>query len=271
MPEDPIGIEVSNPELVGEIDNNQRNLTISVDYGVGDKINVDFDNLILRDTYGQEVLLARKTTDSALIIDSDGTGALGLDTGTLAIYWYYVWVIFNKTTRTISALLSLNYTTKPTLPSGYDFYRRVGAVYNQSNGTSNFKPMKQFEDYAYYTYGMSSISSSLTTGAWTSIDIINYAPRTAKAIRVCFTGNAQDSYGISPVSSGFGGKYFKEKGETTGTTYDFGLFPARYNNITMECPLSIGATTAYYFVNFSSGSTGEIYSLGYIDNLDLYY
>lgn len=263
-------IAVSNPEIVGEIQSNQRRLEIAAINGAT-SLTVDFNNLILRDNYGQEILLARQTADTALTISGSSTGAGGLDTGTMAISWYYIYIIFNKSTRTISGLLSTQYADKPTLPSGYNYYRRVGAVYNHVNGSAYFKGMKQFEDYVYYTYGMTSIVSSFTTGAWTSMTITNYVPRTAKTIRVCFAGNSIDSSGIAPVSSGFGGTYFKEKGESTGTSFDFGLFTARYNHITMECNLVRGSTTAYYFVNFDSGSTGEIWSLGYIDNIDLYY
>lgn len=269
-------VAISNPELVGEIDNNQRNLTVEVVSGTNDKVVVDFDNLILRDTYGQEVLLARKTTDTSITIDGDTVGLLGRDTASAITIntWYYIWIIFNKTTRTISAILSSVSPTsvgKPTLPEGYTYYRRVGAVFSLQNTTANFSPMKQFEDYVYANDTMRTISSSLTAGAWTSLDITYYVPRTAKSIRVCFAGNSQDSYGISPNSSGFGGKYFKERGETTGTAYGFGLFTSRYNQITMECPVAPASTVVYYFVNFSSGSTGEIYSLGYTDNLELYY
>lgn len=274
----PDPITISDLPVVGTIKNNARNLSIYCASSATDKIVVDFDNLILRDSNGYEILIARTTSASALTIDGDTSGALGLDTGSMAITWYYIYVIFSKDTLTLSALVSTQYEDSPTLPYGYTFYRRVGAAYNQALGSAMFKPFKQFEDYVYYTSGSTSIASSLTEDSWTSITITNYVPRTAKTIRVLIEGNAIDSYGIAPkyqsvmgTTYGYGGKYFKEGGESSGTSFSYDIFGSKLNHITMECPLIFESTTIYYFVNHSSGTDGSIYVLGYIDGIDLYY
>ena len=54
------------------------------------------------------------------------TGAGGIQSGQsrTANTWYYVWLIYNTTSLTVSGFLTT--TATPTLPSGYDKYRRVG-------------------------------------------------------------------------------------------------------------------------------------------------
>lgn len=72
-------------------------------------------------------------SNSQFNVDLSTLGALGLDTGTIAAdTWYYVFVIVDRDTGTVSALASASQT--PTLPSGYDGWRRIGTV--RSNGSS---------------------------------------------------------------------------------------------------------------------------------------
>ncbi|HWR07738.1 MAG TPA: hypothetical protein VN379_12800, partial [Sporomusa sp.] len=64
----------------------------------------------------------------SLALNTAITGANGRDTGSLAVStWYYLYVIYNPTTATVACLMSTNSTT-PTLPSGYTYFARVGAV-----------------------------------------------------------------------------------------------------------------------------------------------
>jgi len=72
-----------------------------------------------------------------LTADITVSGAGGLDTGSEAANtWYAVYVIGDSTgINTPNTLISVSFTS-PTLPSGYDKFRRVGWVRN--NGTSNF-------------------------------------------------------------------------------------------------------------------------------------
>lgn len=74
---------------------------------------------------------------STLTITSTLSGALGLDTGTVAAStWYYVYVIAASNNELLpTALYSLSATT-PTLPTGYDSYRMVGATL--TDGSSHF-------------------------------------------------------------------------------------------------------------------------------------
>lgn len=67
------------------------------------------------------------SSSSTLTIDTAGTGANGLDAGTLAAStWYHVYII-QKADRTVAALASTS-ASAPTMPSGYSYKRRIGSV-----------------------------------------------------------------------------------------------------------------------------------------------
>ena len=81
----------------------------------------------------------------SLTISTSTSGANGLDTGSIASNtWYYVYVIYNGTT--VSGLISTS-STSPTLPSGYTFKARVGAV---RYGASNLVPTIQYGNKTQY-------------------------------------------------------------------------------------------------------------------------
>lgn len=56
-----------------------------------------------------------------------GTGNGGLDTGAIGNNTYHVWLIQRSDTGVVDALFSLS-ATSPTMPSGYDRKRRIGAI-----------------------------------------------------------------------------------------------------------------------------------------------
>ncbi len=75
----------------------------------------------------------------ALALDITTSGAGGLDTGAeAASTWYYVFVIRDLSgALPVAALLSAS-STDPTLPAGYDVFRRVGSARNDAS--SNLIP-----------------------------------------------------------------------------------------------------------------------------------
>jgi hypothetical protein len=90
----------------------------------------------------------RDSTDRSDIVltaslDPDVTtsGANGLDTGVVANdTWYFVYVIADSTgVNPVAALFSTSYAA-PTLPSGYDRFRRIGSA---RRGTGAFVPFTQ--------------------------------------------------------------------------------------------------------------------------------
>lgn len=91
---------------------------------------VDIDVGVCRS--GDRKLTMRVTALLTAAITS--SGANGLDTGVEAgDTWYAIYVIMDSSgTNPIASLLSASFSN-PTLPAGYDSFRRVGAVRNNSN------------------------------------------------------------------------------------------------------------------------------------------
>ena len=81
-------------------------------------------------------------------IDTSTTGALALDTGTLAnATGYYIWAIFNPTTATASVLASAS-ESSPTMPSGYTKKRLVG--FFRTNGSAQIIGYRQVNQVFVY-------------------------------------------------------------------------------------------------------------------------
>lgn len=92
--------------------------------------NVSFDAAVITQDTGGAV----RRTNGSMTINAATVGANGLDAGVLAAsVWYYIWLIDNGTT--VAALLSLS-NTAPTMPSGYTYKVRVGAI--QTDATAKF-------------------------------------------------------------------------------------------------------------------------------------
>lgn len=120
---------------------------------------------------------------SASIVSS---GAGGLDTGSeAASTWYSIWVIYNQTTATTSALLSTS-ATAPTMPSGYTFKRLVGWVRN--NASSNFERIDNVElhfndsgDVSVQDFLVADLSQD---NAWHTLSLSSRVPPSAKSVLI---------------------------------------------------------------------------------------
>ena len=87
-----------------------------------DDTAITADSVILENASGE----VSKVSSVSLTLDATTTGVNALDTGSLAAEKpYYVWIISNGTTTASVASLS---GTSPTLPSGYTYKARVGAI-----------------------------------------------------------------------------------------------------------------------------------------------
>lgn len=72
-------------------------------------------------------IIAGAITKQIDAVWASGTGAGGLDTGSVGNNPYYIWLITNSTSGAKDALFSLS-STAPTMPSGYDKKRLIGWV-----------------------------------------------------------------------------------------------------------------------------------------------
>ncbi|TGS94781.1 hypothetical protein EN814_18945 [Mesorhizobium sp. M2D.F.Ca.ET.171.01.1.1] len=185
----------------------RKNLKITT--GSATSGTITADELVLEDANG-----ATYRASSVNVSYATGTsGANGLDTGTItASNWYFEWVIYNPTTLTAAALLSLS-STAPTMPSGYTFKVRVGAIYYDSGAKLRFKV--QYDRRAQIVVGtnpttaliaVSGTSGSPTTPTWTAVAVGSYVPSTAATIRVALSGfsSGPTTYIIAAPNNSYG-------------------------------------------------------------------
>lgn len=116
-----------------------------------------------------------------------------LDTGTIAVNsFYFIWVIYNgSTTGTLASLSS----TAPTLPSGYTFKARVGAV-QTINGSATLYGTWQLGRDVQYVVGLAQTTIapvmangvagtfSLTSPTLVTQSVVRFVPSTASAINI---------------------------------------------------------------------------------------
>ena len=121
---------------------------------------------------------------SNINVDITVSGAGGLDSGSeAASTWYAVFVIGDTNgVNSPTTLLSVN--TTPSLPSGYDSFRRIGWVRNDSS--SNFINMNQYalgglRRYMYVDTDESNLRvlSAGTATSFTTVDCSSFIPSTS--------------------------------------------------------------------------------------------
>jgi hypothetical protein len=128
-------------------------------------------------------------------INAAVNGVNGLDTGALANNtWYAAYVIYNPGTATVAGLLSTNFSTPTTLPSGYTLYARAGAIV--TNGAAKLHRILQKGNNAQYVVGATTTTAmpviasgaagtfSSTAPVWASASVATIVPPTAAAIRI---------------------------------------------------------------------------------------
>lgn len=151
------------------------------------QLDIDADTAILLNSTNNPVIV----TSIDLTINASTTGANGLDTGSLTTNaWYHAYIIYNGSTT--AGLVSTS-ATSPTMPSGYTYKYRVGAI--RTDGSSVFYRTVQRGNRAQYTLVASTntaayrvmdsgSSGSVTTPTWTAIAVASFIPPTATAINI---------------------------------------------------------------------------------------
>lgn len=135
-----------------------------------------------------------------VLVDATNVGVVnGLDTGTVAANnWYYVHAISSLDGTLVGGLLSLS-ATAPTLPSGYDIFRRVGAARYQSAGFLQFISAGSGSNKEYFYNGDTGLTRFLGSGTATvrtSVSCSAFVPPTAQ-------NNVVMGVRVTPVSSSF--------------------------------------------------------------------
>ena len=195
-------------------------------------------------------------------VDLSVSGAANrLDTGSKTnSTWYHFYLISNGTTTAGLASIS---ATSPTLPSGYTYYMRVGAI--QTDGSGNlYKVLIKGNEAAYQIVAAGTYPFVLTgtTGSvWTSQQVTGntYAlPTTAKLIKYTL---------VNTVSSGVFNSLAPNLNFSTytGASNPFPMFMA-YNNTGLEGRFILESSSVGYFSN-SNNSNLFVQLIGWEDSV----
>ncbi len=230
-----------------------KNLRSSAN-GTSANISITADDLVVETT--GNVYLTLRTVSLTLVCS--GSGANGLDTGALAASTiYHKWVIYNPATATTAALLSLS-STAPTMPSGYTYKARVGAI--STDGTANKYPLGHVSfgadtDYVVKAgtnvtnrFGLvAGVQGNPATPTWVAVSLTAYVPSTACRVR----GNAGCGGGANVTMSVAPNDQY---GAASGTSNPPPL-AMNTTNTGMSLPydFAIESTNIYYNCNNANG------------------
>jgi len=185
--------------------------------------------------------------------DIETSGAGGLDAGVEAAdTWYYIFVIYSLSTNQRSTLLSTS-PTDPTLPSGYDLFRRVGDVRNNTNsdfivfyqhGNSNHR-------HIHYWATLNELAVLLNGNAvlWTQVDCTSLLPATSDDACIYSRQTANRDAQIRPLT--FPGASYMLDLPAKQSIWGHILMPSRILEYLTEAP----------------GGTLDIHVLGYEEDL----
>lgn len=177
--------------VVGQFSNLKASAT-----GLSALVSITADEVLLEAAAG--VYLTVRA--ASLTLNTAGSGANGLDTGTIAAStWYYVYVISNGTTT--AALCSLS-PTAPTMPSGFTYKALVSVL--RSDGTANKFPLSFVQGNDRWKYKLVAASNTvgypqLTSGlqgtapsTWATVSTASAAPPIASSIHIAASALAQN-------------------------------------------------------------------------------
>jgi len=199
---------------------------------------------------------------STLTADITTSGKDGLDTGTESgDTWYAIFVICDKAdVNTPASLLSLS-ANSPTLPSGYDTFRRIGWVRN--NGSSNFIEFLQRgtgrdRKISYLiNYQALAILSGGTANTFTDVDMSSFVPSTSLEVFL-----------ISEYNPNVGGQWFelRPNGMTSiDPPWFYGGVGSAYFFVEINIPCDNSQIIEYR--RSGGAATVGLDVIGYIDNL----
>lgn len=180
------------------------------------KVTITADQVVMLTTSGQYV----SRSDVSATVNFTVTGANGLDTGSSAASkWYNIYFIDNGI---VAAGLGSLSTTAPTMPAGYSYQCRLGAMQTDSSG--NFKRTLQNGNIGQYkiTAGSNTLllpslgvgvagTFSLTSPTLTTVTprgtTTQCVPSTAIAIELSATGvaNGNDNAVLVAPNTAWGG------------------------------------------------------------------
>lgn len=210
---------------------------------------------------------AYKLVNSVSLTLGTGTsGANGLDTGSMAnSTWYYVWAINNGTT---TAVLISTSSTAPTMPSGYTYKARLGAV--RTNGSAQLYRTIQYGRKARWVVDgtlltgppqmASGVAGTISSGTWVAVATGAFVPATASSVIVVSNSASANTFQIVVVPNNSYAGY--TIGNGTSQTVGWQMMSQGYINQTAEIVLE--SSNIYWAC---SNANGTIQCYGWEDNI----
>ena len=205
----------------------------------------------------------------SLVINDAVTGTNGLDAGVIASSsWYYVWIIDNGTTS--AGLLSLS-STSPTLPSGYTYSMRVGAM--RTDGSNLLLRTIQYGSKANYQVTLSTNTAALPTIVYsttpnislTAYSVASVVPPTApRALIGLYVYNTSSAW--AAPNNQYGSLNYSANPPPCGV---FGGVASQFSAQDMlPCDITLETPNIYFAWAASSGSSAGVFAIGWIDSVN---
>ncbi len=199
--------------------------------------------------------------DSALAVSNIISGAGGLDTGTVANDTFYaVFVIGDSTKYNDPVGLLSTSATAPTLPFGYDMFRRVGWV--KTDATADFLEFRQRgasnDRWMWYDVAIATDITAGNSATFAAVDLSGGLPSLTVATEVnllcLFTPTAgDDTLEIRPGSSSASAGYVRASGAVAAVV----------ETTNLVCPTDITTGVDYKV----TGSAVALSVAAYLDQL----
>lgn len=204
---------------------------------------------------------------SVLTPNISASGAGGLDTGSeTSDTWYYIYVIGDSTgINSVSSLISAS-SSSPTLPAGYDHFRRIGSIRNDAS--SDFLNIRGFPsaDYRYFFYEENistlQVLSSGSATTYTNVNCAAFVPPTATIIKVLLGhdgDSGESAYVKRPDNLATSPGNIEQSGASgflvaTATTYAL-------------CDVEVNGSQQVSYAVTEAASDCDIHIVGYYDNV----
>jgi len=197
---------------------------------------------------------------SAATIVASANGANGLDVGSLGNSTLYaVYVIGDSTDYNPTAgLLSASFSA-PTLPAGYDMFRRIGCVL-----TSGAAAILDFSQSGRTMWYAAAIATAVTVGQSTAFALVNVSamvPSTANSV-ILESVLTADAGGTRTAA-------FKASGSSSTAGQVITSSPAStVTSTSLVCPCStISSTTGVDYLVSNGSASLAVSVFGYVDQL----
>lgn len=219
----------------------------------GSAIAITADAAFCQSTVGQ----CYRHGSVSVAINLATTGANALDTGSQTTDWYALWLISDGTT--VAGLASASFTA-PTMPTGYTYKVRVGAMHSTS---TTLDGAKGYGNRYYYTGGAQAVTSTNSqSNASTSLSTLVPDTAIAGIFNATTASNANSGVGVSPNNS-YGTTFGSATAANTPFASCTSIASTENGNFTAEVPIE---TTQTVYVTTGTGGTNRLNIIGWVDN-----